>query len=275
MPPVPVTPKPRDRASAESRSANFARYVVGGFGDDATKTLGIDVNYPPVPQGVTITDFAVDSPAEAAGVSENDFILEVDGSPVGKIHGRTYEPWEHYGRSGKTTVELLISYVRDTGERGYYYPKIKATPIEGVEKYLLLPDDFFTSAKPRTRQVPENRDANIARYRFGYGNFQAFSKFELGVQIDYVGEMRPANSITNIAPASAAEEKELQVGDVILEVDGAPIGVIGDRLYEAWRQYIYTKDGTVELLIAFFDPAVGDFRYYYPQVKLKPLSSPN
>ena len=62
------------------------------------------------------------------------------------------------------------------------------------------------------------------------------------------------------------------MGDSILEVDGPPIGQFGDRLYELWRQYVFSKTGQVELLVCYVD-AAGDFRYYYPLVQLDDLGS--
>jgi hypothetical protein len=58
------------------------------------------------------------------------------------------------------------------------------------------------------------------------------------------------------------------VGDAILEVDGAPVGVFGDRTYEIWRQYVYSISGLVEFLIAYGDDN-DQPRYYYPQIQLK------
>ena len=76
------TPKPRDRDAAEDRPTNLARYVLGGFGENATATLGIDVKYPTsFVQGVTVLDFQEGSTAEAAGIEQFDIILEVDSTP--------------------------------------------------------------------------------------------------------------------------------------------------------------------------------------------------
>jgi len=262
--------KPRSRASAESHSDNVARYKIGGFGANANATLGIKVKFPTdIPQGVTILDFETDSKAEAAGIQEDDFILEVDGSPVGFIRGRYYELWSKYGRSGKKTTEVLVSFLK-SGERMYYYLPVETSVVTG-EAYSSLPPDFFTEAKPKTRGDAEDRSHNVARYVLGYSNFNKYARFELGATVNYSYEA--GATIASIKPGSAAETAGLKVGDHILEVDGAPVGQFGDRLYEVWRQYVYSKDGTVELLIAFDDPSTGQPRYYYPKVKLKDLTT--
>jgi PDZ domain len=267
------TPKPRDRDAAEDRPTNLARYVLGGFGENATATLGIDVKYPTsFVQGVTVLDFQEGSTAEAAGIEQFDIILEVDSSPVGLIRHRFYEPWQHYGRSGTQKVEVLNSFLNQDGERKYYYPRISLTGIQEVEMYLSLPDDFFVTGKPRDRALAEDRDRNVARYVFGAGNFEKYAKFELGVSIQYSLDFGAA--IQAIKPGKAADKAHLQVGDSILEVDGAPIGQFGDRLYELWRQYVFSKTGQVELLVCYVD-AAGDFRYYYPLVQLDDLGSSN
>lgn len=266
---MPSPAKPRDRQNAESRAENKARYPLSGFSEDAVATLGIEVNFPPAgQQGVTILDFNVDSNAEAAGLQQFDFVYEVDGAAVGFIHGRYYQPWQHYGRSGPQKAELLVAYVRPTdGQRRFYYPSVPLTSIDVVESYRFLPDDFFTSQKPRAREPGESRETNLGRYVLGYGNFDTYAKYELGIRMDYFGQFGELNSITSVKPGSAAENV-LKVGDVILEVDGAPVGQIGERLYEPWRQYIYSKDGKIELLVAYFDPTSGDYRFYYPEVQL-------
>lgn len=84
-----------------------------------------------------------------------------------------------------------------------------------------------------------------------------------------LGLLRLLMNIFRPGDIGAAEGAGLRVNDMILEVAGAPIGQFGPRQYVAWRQYNYDKDGVVELLVAFRDPASGQLRYFYPEVKLK------
>jgi len=262
--------KPTDRSSAEGKTENVARYQLGGFGANATASLGINVKYPTdIPQGITILGFEVDSKAKEAGIVLNDVLLEVDGSPVGFIRGRYYEPWTKYGRSGDSTTELLISY-SSGGERKYYYPDVKTSVVAG-EKYMMLPPDFFIELKPKARTSPEDRTHNVARYVLGYGNFSKYAKYELGAGVTY--SYGGGATIATLKPGGAAAAAGLKVGDHILEVDGAPVGVFGDRVYEVWRQYVHSKDEEVEFLVAFDDPSTGQARYYYPKIKLTKLTT--
>jgi len=80
--------------------------------------------------------------------------------------------------------------------------------------------------------------------------------------------------IQQVHPGKAAELKKLEVGDRILEVDGAPIGVFNGRTYEVWRQYVYSLTGEVELLVSFTDNN-GHYRYYYPTIQLTPRATGN
>ena len=266
--------KPTKRGDAQNYQKNLSRYVLGGFVSDSPASLGIDINYPKdIPQGVRLTGFQVDSAARAAGLEEFDLILEVEGSPVGLIRGRYYEPWRHYGRSTEGKVELLVSYELKDRTLAYYYPVVDTRPIKTIAAYVyVLPDSFFTTAKPVERNQPENKIANVSRYALNYGDFQSYARYELGVDLDYSdGYAR----IVNIEPdtPAASPEAGLQVGDLILEVGGAPVGIFGDRWYEVWRQYQYSKDGNVEFLIEIPDPILENTKYYYPTIKLNPLSA--
>lgn len=262
--------KPTTRQSAENRSTNLARYVIGGFGEDAQKTLGIKGVYSDNPPKFVITGFEVDSPAEAAGLKEYDWILEVDGSAIGKIRSRTYEPWEKYGRSGEEKIELLVSFRDTTGKRLYYYPRVSFQPIIEVAKYV-CPSDGFTIPKPRTRIDAEEKDQNHSRYVAGNG-FDAYSTHEIGTK--YLSYSTNGATIAEITGGSYADQAGLKVGDIILEVDGAPIGKIGPRTFEGWRQYRYSKSGEVELCIAI-PQSQGGYKYYYPKVKLKERQTSN
>lgn len=269
-------PKPSTRATAETQDANLKRYKLGGFGENANGTLGIEVKYPDnSPQGITISSFKVDSTAKKAGLEEYQWILEVDGAAVGKIRGRYYEPWSKYGRAGEITqAELLVSYLKSDGKRVYYYPKVELAGVTGtVKAYQQLPEDFFTVKKPTKEADAESQTNNFARYKIGAGNFDKYARFELGATVQYSYES--GGTIKTIKAKGAAEKAGLKVGDMILEVDGAPVGVFGDRTYEIWRQYVYSKDGVVELLVCFKDPASGQFKYYYPKVQLDKHTTEN
>jgi hypothetical protein len=267
-----MTAKPVDRASAEDKATNIARYAIGGFGANATKSLGINVIYPnDTDQGITISSFGVDSTAKAAKLAVSDWIMEVDGSAIGHIRGRYYEPWQKYGRSGQDLTEVLVSFLNQSGERKYYYPQVATQTVTGVA-YKSLPSDFFTVPKPQDRNSAEDIVHNKARYVLGATNFDKYAAFELGVNVDY--SYNGGALIQHIQPGKAAAGAGLKVGDRILEVDGAPIGVFNGRTYEVWRQYIYSLNGEVELLVHFTSNN-GAARYYYPKIQLTPRTTGN
>jgi S1-C subfamily serine protease len=242
---------------------------LGGLAENALATLGISVKYPDdIPQGATILGFQTDSTAQAAQLQLFDFVLEVDGSAVGLIRNRYYQLWQHYGRTANKKTELLVSFVKADGSFAYYYPQVDQTPIDAVQEYRAA---LFTLGKPVARNAPEDRDANIARYQVGASDFEQFGQYELGVNVSYSSA---GVTIEDILPGKQAEKAGLQVGDIILEVDGAPVGVFGDRTYEFWRQYSYSKTGNVEFLISFGEDAQGQFKYYYPIIQLDPLTAP-
>lgn len=260
--------KPRNREDAENRSENLERYKGGTFGEVAKATLGVKVIFQSQQtQGVTLSSFSVDSTAEKAGLRKYDWILEVDGSPVGKIRDRYYELFPHYGRTGRNKATLLVSYL-DGSQRKFYYPRVDVTPVGGVPYCRILPKDFFTSSEPQKRESAESEFKNNARYVQGWGNFDKYAEFELGADVRYSSN---GARIVRIKPDSAALSNGLRVGDIILEVEGAPVGRFGTRTYEVWRQYIYDRDGKVEFCIAI--PSQGSYRYYYPEIKLKPRTT--
>ncbi len=216
--------KPRTRVNAEDRDANLARYVRGGFGANATATLGVKVKYVDGQQGATIVEFEADSTAQNAGLKPNDIILEVDGAAVGLIRNRYYELWPQYGRSGSSLLkylsEVLVTFVHSEGDRRYYYPVIPtqravgAAPGQGE-----LDPGFFTAEKPATKELAETKQKNVGRYVYGAANFETFGKFELGTTVLYSYEA--GATIQTIKNGSPAQNAGLKVGDHILETAGA------------------------------------------------------
>lgn len=139
-----------------------------------------------------------------------------------------------------------------------------------VSKYQ--EQDGFTIAKPRNRADAEATSIQLSRYKVSPGNFDRYSPYELGADVTY--SYGRGATIVSVKSGSVAASAGLKVGDMILEVDGAPIGVFGDRTYEVWQQYKYSKEGKVELLIAFDRPD-GTVGYFYPQLTLTPRQISN
>jgi S1-C subfamily serine protease len=267
-----VADKPRERSNAETKAENIARYQLGGFELDSNGTIGADLKYAEVdPQGVSIVRFDADSPSQASGLKLYDTILEVNGSAVGKIRGRYYEPWKFYRRIGPhASPEFLVSFVEPNGSRAYYYPFVA---VGGLSELLIpLPEDFFTTEQPRERTAPESAILNRARYKYGAGNFAKYARYRLGVNVQYSYDY--GATITKVHPGGAAATAGLKVGDLIHEVGGAPVGVFNDRVYEIWRQFPYLRPNKVEFLVVYRDSPTKPWKYYYPIIELEVLGSP-
>lgn len=258
--------KPRTRATAEDLATNLDRYKLGSFGPDATGSLGIKIVFGGNgQQGVAITQFLTDSTAAAGGLLQFDRILEVDSSAIGKFRNRFYEPFRKFGRNEPSKCEVLVEHLDATGVRKFYYPKLDVAAVFSAAPSPPLPPDFFTAPKPVTRPDAEKEQFNLARYVFGASNFARFSPYELGVGVVYSEE---GGKIDNLTPGGAADRAGLKVGDLIMEIDGCPVGQLGDRLYELWRQYFFSPTGDIELLVAFKPSGSQNQKFYYPQFKL-------
>ena len=227
---------------------------------------------------MTVVGFNVNSTAKNAGLNLFNSILEVEGSPVGFIRKRYYEPYRFYSRLFKNTTQLLVSFVTENGNV-FYYPEVQLTPIHEVptvqyssEVIPPPPDGFFTMPQPKDRGNPEDKVHNLARYVFGRANFANFSRFELGVDVDYSNNN--GATIQTVKDGKPAADAKLQVRDSILEVNGAPVGQFGDRLYEIWRQFVFLPSARSEFLVQFQDPATGESRFYYPVIILDDLAGP-
>jgi membrane-associated protease RseP (regulator of RpoE activity) len=280
--------KPRWREAAETRDVNLERYRLGSPEQDpnqvdpssgAPPALGVHVLYPAgAPQGVSVVAFSGGSGAWEAGLRPGDQILEVDGSPVGLIRGRYYEPRERYA-VGYESAELLVGYVDWGGNHRAFYLPVPYSRSGGQSSDWLMPSDldaqpyFGTGPRPMNRATAETLVRNAARYQGDPRNFDRSSRYELGVSATYSPER--GATIVALKPGGAAERAGLKRGDSILEVDGSPIGRFGSRTYEGLRRFDRSDDGTVELLVVFQDPESDEPRYYYPEILLDPRASPN
>jgi C-terminal processing protease CtpA/Prc len=281
--------KPRERDNAESVTENKARYAAPSTVEDADGLLGIGVKFVrddqgrPLP-GVNVVDFMVDSRAKNANINEFDTILEVAGRPVGLIRDRHYAPLQFYDKP-PSTVELLVSFVREDGSQGFYYPTVRLGAVATGETFSLfrrrwvappmvpgLPEDYFRSERPDDRDEPEDAARNIARYtKVQRNNERNFARFDVGISSEFAdGDV----AVTAIASNSAAAAAGIRVGDRILEVDGAPVGIVGPRAYPLWRQLNRCKPGaSAELLVAF--QKNNNWVYFYPKLTLTDLANPN
>lgn len=121
-------------------------------------------------------------------------------------------------------------------------------------------------ARPRDRATAEDRQTHFSRYTFG--NFAGETLWALGAKVNYTGN---GATVTEVLHGTAAETAGLKKGDIILEVNGVPVGWIRDRLYAMWKEYRRTDKGdhnSAEFTIAFKPDQWSDYKYYFPVIDL-------
>lgn len=164
-------------------------------------------------KGILVAQVIEDSPAEEAGLERGDVILKLAGEPIGKVA-------EFRNRIALTApgTELKLTILRDG--------KTKEVPVTiGTQE---------TDAQGR----PE---AASSISRFGL-QLQPLTE-ELADQFGYQGEKGVL--VSGIDPGSAAEEADIEKGDLIQEVNRTPVASAGE-VREALKK---TRPGGAALLL--------------------------
>lgn len=193
--------------------------------DEIARELGLDRA-----DGVRITDVEEDSPADRAGLREEDVIVGFDGERVRSHHGlRRMVRETPPGR----TVEL--EFLR-SGRRDSVQVEIQKRPRRGRAFYLGDGDEPFEVEIPDIVipdmeipdidiRIPEiRRMIRLGRPRLGV-HVQSLER-QLG---EYFGvDDGEGVLVQSVLEDSPAEKAGLRAGDVILRVDGDRIEDVGD-----------------------------------------------
>ena len=166
-------------------------------------------------QGVLISDVIPDSPAEKGGLKKGDVVLDYDGQ---QVEGR-YQLTKMVGNT-PADKKVKITVLRNKKQKTLW-----ATIKEVPEKQV---------AAATTK--PEETD----RWGLRVQDINRALADQLGLPDD-AGVV-----ITSVEPGSPAQERNLQAGDVIIEVDNNPIKDMAD-----FRNNIelYTKEKTLLLTV--------------------------
>lgn len=165
--------------------------------EDIADSLGL-----PEAEGVLISTVHNDGPAEKAGFEAGDVIVEFGGKPVRD----TRELLRLVARA-PIDEEVLVAVIR-SGER------LTLTPVMGQREKVDIASLSEGDSAPRDSQTIREIEAlglQIAPLS------DALSE-EFGIETDEGSVV-----ISEVAPGSDAEEKELRPGDVILEVNQNPV----------------------------------------------------
>ncbi len=120
--------------------------------------------------------------------------------------------------------------------------------------------------KPNQRDQAESQSDHLARYP-KQSDFRTQTPFQLGLNVTYLGVGARVDDIRPGSPALGV----LRMHDIILEVDGFPVGIENQRTYLMWPRYAFAQGGEVELTVAI--PVPGGFAYFYPRIPLTPVTA--
>jgi len=169
------------------------------IGPDLRQALGLGQT-----EGALIADIVKRSPAAEAGLQRGDVVVAIDGKPV-------TQP----GTLSRTVAMLRpgsrasLRVLRDGKERTLDV-QIGTMPEEQGEEEA---EELGTAPGPRG-----GAEQALARLGLALGDLTDAARRQLGLGRELVGAL-----VTGIAQGSVAEEAGLRPGDVIMQVDRAPV----------------------------------------------------
>src|ERR1700683_2954166 len=176
-------------------------------------------------RGVEVVDVEPDSPAAKAGLKQQDVITRYDGQAVeGTVQFRRLVRETPAGRSISLTISRNGSAQEisvELGDRSAFYEKKMKGKMRDVGNASVLSDpnfDFHMDA-PLVSGDLDNRAPSLG-----------ISAEDLSGQLgDYFGAPNGAGILVReVRSGTAAERAGLKAGDVIVKVNGKPVGLLSE-----------------------------------------------
>jgi serine protease Do len=168
--------------------------------DDIADSFGLDRA-----RGVLVANVVADGPAGKAGLKRNDIIIAFNGQDVPDL--RRFPRMVANARVGST---IDVTVWRQGKEQGL---KLRIGEQEEADKQTV---SAAGPKKPQEKDTPVASDVEQLGLTLQKVTDQLRERYGLSDNVKGV-------VITKVAPNSSAAEKQLQAGDVILEVDQKPV----------------------------------------------------
>jgi serine protease Do len=176
-------------------------------------------------RGVEVVDVEPDSPAAKAGLKEHDAITRYDGQAVeGTVQFRRLVRETPAGRNISLTISRDGSTREISVELGdrsaFYEKKMKGKMRDFGNAYVLSDPNFdFRMDAPMVLSDMDNRAPSLG-----------ISAEDLSGQLgDYFGAPNGAGILVReVRSGTAAEKAGLKAGDVIVKLNGKPVGSLGE-----------------------------------------------
>lgn len=207
------------------------------------------------PRGVAVTRVVKDSPAERAGLRENDVIVRFDGETVSSLRklNRLIDESapEHTARltisRGGAEQEISVKLGQRKGADNFFRGEV-VTPEqrEDLLRRGKRLEDLDEGTRKRLEELRRNSDG-LFSLNFGAGRRIGVSTTRLTEQLaDYFGVERGRGVlVTSVTPDSPAARAGLKAGDVITEADGERVAQAADLSRAINRK----KEGEVTLTV--------------------------
>jgi len=178
-------------------SGKMQRAYIGILPQEITSDL-VEAFHLAEVSGVLVAKVEIDSPAEAAGLLTGDVILEIDGEKASNV-----ARFRIAIATAKIGTKIPIKILRDNQERTIQI-KLEAVPEEGV-----------ASSK-------ENGTQTAVSTGFGVDSIDSQVAKRLSINSD------KGVVVSSVEPNSPASRANLEVGFIILEIDGRPVNSVDE-----------------------------------------------
>ncbi len=198
-------------ASKTYKSSKHAWLGVAGQTVDRDLAYDFDL---PVKEGAYINDVLRDSPAEKAGLQEDDIVVAVDGDRV-----RDYDDLVDMIDDRKPGDEITLTVMRDD-EKLELKATLDSKPRSSRKTFQWYSDEPIVIPKaPKVPSIPRMGKLYLSGFS---GSYIGVKMTELTEQLgEYFGvEKGRGVLITEVQEDSPAQKAGLKAGDVIIAVDG-------------------------------------------------------